>query len=53
MSAVVSYITLKEVVHGMGCLSESHLRLKVRDVISPPLAWEQLNAGAQAQERAA
>ena len=53
LSAVVSYITFKEVVHGMGCLSELHLRLKFRDVISPSLTWEQLNAGAQAEERAA
>ena len=35
-SAVVSYVTLKEVVHGMICLSEWHRGLHFRDVIS---AW--------------
>ena len=33
MGAVASYVALKEVGHGMACLSESHRGLNFRDVI--------------------
>ena len=32
--AVAPYVALKEVAHGMVCLSESHWGLNFRDVIS-------------------
>ena len=32
-SAVVPYVALKEVAHGMVCLSESHQGVNFRDVI--------------------
>ena len=32
-SAAVSYVALKQVAHGMGCLSESHKGLNFHDVI--------------------
>ena len=32
-SAVVPYVDLKKVAHGMVCLSESHRRLNSRDVV--------------------
>ena len=38
--AVVAYVALKEVAHGMVCLSESHRGLNFRDVISARRYWE-------------
>ena len=39
MSAVVSYVALKEVAHEMVCLSESHRGVNFRDVICARRYW--------------